>query len=97
MKEIGIFTASYNRNTKKLYTEFTSTIKSFDVIEEACEKCDEEFLNKKAQQLVANWFTKMNTIEEADIAEHPIQMETIETKNYTDGSLKSRTIRVFQN
>lgn len=96
MKEIGIFTASYNRNTKKLYTEFTASVKSFNVTE-ACDACDEEFLNKKAQELVANWFTQMNTIEEADIAEHPIQMETIETKNYTDGTLKSKTIRVFQN
>lgn len=94
---IGSVSISFNKNTKKLYTSFSPSFGVFQIGNEVdCEKCEDEFIQKEAQKVVAKWFSSVNEIEEADIAEHPIKLEILQKKNYVDGGFKSAKIEIYQ-
>lgn len=96
-KQIGVFEASYNRNTKKLYTSFSPTLSVTKANETECDNCTQELINKTLQESIGEWFNKVSDIEESDIAYHPIKTEVIEQKFFegTD-QIKYQKLSIYQ-
>lgn len=96
-KAIGQVTVSFNRNTKKMYTSFSPSMGVHAVGNEIdCDSCNDEFIEQEAQKIVAKWFSSVNEIEEADIAEHPVKMDILQKKTYNDGGFKTAKLEIYQ-